>query len=118
MWRPPARWVLLWGECVCVGAWCAPCRWCAAWAWRPRGCTGPGCGSPFTVICVHFIAHLPLTYPKCLQVVRRIDVAAKGVYWSEGGGYAVIAGESSFFMLEYMRDEVESFLASGQVRAA
>jgi hypothetical protein len=51
------------------------------------------------------------------QVVRRIDVAARSVYWSEGGSYVVIASETSFFMLEYMADAVESFLASGEVTA-
>lgn len=53
-----------------------------------------------------------------LQVVRRIDVAARGVYWSEGGAYVIIASEASFFMLEYMADLVESYVASGQVGAA
>jgi len=48
-------------------------------------------------------------------VVRRIDVSAKGVYWSEGGSLVAIASDASFYMLEYQRDLAESFLASGQV---
>ncbi|GAB4823453.1 hypothetical protein N2152v2_010499 [Parachlorella kessleri] len=48
------------------------------------------------------------------KVVRRIDVAARGVHWSEGGSYVVIASEASFFVLEYMSDLVESFLGTGQ----
>ncbi|KAI3425793.1 hypothetical protein D9Q98_007768 [Chlorella vulgaris] len=48
------------------------------------------------------------------KVVRRIDVAARGVYWSEGGSLVAIASEASFYMLEYNRDVAESYLASGQ----
>jgi hypothetical protein len=49
------------------------------------------------------------------QVVRRIDVAARGVHWSEGGSLVAIASESSFYLLQYNRDVAESVLASGQV---
>jgi hypothetical protein len=48
-------------------------------------------------------------------VVRRIDVAAKGVHWSEGGNLVAIAADASFYLLEYNRDLAESYLASGQV---
>lgn len=53
------------------------------------------------------------THP--LQVVRRIDVAARGVYWSEGGSLVAIATDASFYMLEYARDVAEQVLGSGQV---
>ena len=49
-------------------------------------------------------------------MVRRIDVAARGVHWSEGGALVCIATDASFYMLEYQRDVAESVLASGQVR--
>lgn len=52
------------------------------------------------------------------QVVRRIDVTARGVFWSEGGSLVAIASDSSFYMLEYQRDLAESALASGQVRGS
>jgi hypothetical protein len=64
-------------------------------------------------------ADLPARPPACsslLQVVRRIDVAAKGVHWSEGGNLVAIAADASFYLLEYNRDLAESYLASGQVR--
>ncbi|KAI7838750.1 hypothetical protein COHA_007543 [Chlorella ohadii] len=48
------------------------------------------------------------------KVVRRIDVAARGVHWSEGGSLVAIAAESSFYMLEYDRDAAEAALSSGQ----
>ncbi|KAL4457362.1 hypothetical protein ABPG75_012227 [Micractinium tetrahymenae] len=48
------------------------------------------------------------------KVVRRIDVAARGVYWSEGGSLVAIASDASFYLLEYQRDLAESVLASGQ----
>lgn len=51
-----------------------------------------------------------------LQVVRRIDVTARSVYWSEGGSLVAIASDASFYLLEYQRDLAESALASGQVR--
>ena len=50
------------------------------------------------------------------QVVRRIDVAARGVHWSEGGSLVAIAAESSFYLLEYDRDAAEAALGSGQVQ--
>ena len=51
-------------------------------------------------------------------MVRRIDVGARGVYWSEGGSLVAIASDNSFYMLEYNRDVAESFLASGEVGPA
>jgi hypothetical protein len=51
-------------------------------------------------------------------VVRRIDVAAQGVHWSEGGSLVAIATDASFYLLEYARDVAESVLASGQVNTA
>jgi hypothetical protein len=57
----------------------------------------------------------PPACPSLVQVVRRIDVAAKGVHWSEGGNLVAIAADASFYLLEYNRDLAESYLASGQV---
>jgi coatomer subunit beta' len=37
------------------------------------------------------------------RVVRRVDVAAKAVYWSESGNSVAILGESSFYILKYNR---------------
>ncbi|KAJ2310369.1 Coatomer subunit beta' [Coemansia sp. RSA 2705] len=37
-------------------------------------------------------------------VVRRIDVEARAVYWSEGGELFTVATEDSFFVLRYSRD--------------
>lgn len=54
-------------------------------------------------------------YQHGTQVVRRIDVAARGVHWSEGGALVAIATDASFYLLEYNRDVAESVLASGQV---
>lgn len=47
------------------------------------------------------------------RVVRRIDVAARGVYWSESGATVVIAGESSFYVLSYLSEAVTAFFAGG-----
>ena len=47
------------------------------------------------------------------KVVRRIDVAARGVYWSETGSTLVLASESSFFVLSYQGAEVDAFFAEG-----
>ncbi len=37
------------------------------------------------------------------RVVRRIDVAAKSVQWSESGNSVAILGDSSFYVLTYNR---------------
>ena len=51
-------------------------------------------------------------------MVRRIDVAAKAVYWSESGGLVVIASDASFYLLQYNADVAEEVLGSGQVGSA
>ena len=48
------------------------------------------------------------------KVVRRIDVAARGVYWSESGGTVAIAGETSFYMLGFEGEAVDAFFAAGE----
>lgn len=48
-----------------------------------------------------------------LQLVRRIDVEAKGVYWSDQAHLLAIVGESSFFVLQYSQDAVMNALDSG-----
>ncbi|KAG2452965.1 hypothetical protein HYH02_002302 [Chlamydomonas schloesseri] len=47
------------------------------------------------------------------RVVRRIDVAAKSVQWSESGNSVAILGDSSFYVLTYNRELVEEHFASG-----
>lgn len=36
-----------------------------------------------------------------VQLVRRIEIAAKHVYWSENGEFVAIAGEDTFYILKY-----------------
>lgn len=48
-----------------------------------------------------------------LQLVRRIDVEAKGIYWSDQAHLLAIVGESSFFVLQYSQDAVNNMLESG-----
>ncbi|GFR46714.1 hypothetical protein Agub_g8337 [Astrephomene gubernaculifera] len=47
------------------------------------------------------------------RVVRRVDVAAKSVHWSESGNSVAILGDSNFYILKYNRDVVEEHFASG-----
>ncbi|EFJ43300.1 hypothetical protein VOLCADRAFT_106879 [Volvox carteri f. nagariensis] len=47
------------------------------------------------------------------RVVRRIDVAAKSVHWSESGNTVAILGDSSFYILKYNKELVEEHFASG-----
>lgn len=51
-----------------------------------------------------------------LQLVRRIDVEAKGVYWSDQAHLLSIVGESSFFVLQYSQDAVNNSLNAGAGR--
>ena len=48
------------------------------------------------------------------KIVRRVDVAARCVYWSESGATLVVAGETSFYMLGYEGEAVDAFFASGE----
>lgn len=45
-----------------------------------------------------------------LQLVRRIDVEAKGVYWSDQAHLVAIVGDSSFYVLQYAQDAVNNAL--------
>ena len=45
--------------------------------------------------------------------VRRIDVAAKAVHWSESGSLCAIASADSVFVLKYDQEAVDQYLASG-----
>ena len=47
-------------------------------------------------------------------VVRRIDANVKDVFWSESGQSVAVATDQSFYILEYCRDAVESFLNAGE----
>lgn len=48
-----------------------------------------------------------------LQLVRRIDVEAKGVYWSDQAHLLAIVGDSSFYVLQYAQDAVNNALEAG-----
>lgn len=41
-----------------------------------------------------------------LELIRRIEIQPKNVYWSEGGDQVAIATEDSFYILKYRPDEV------------
>ncbi len=45
-----------------------------------------------------------------LQLVRRIDVEARGIYWSDQAHLLAIVGESSFYVLQYSEKAVNSAL--------
>ncbi len=51
-----------------------------------------------------------------LQLVRRIEIAAKHVFWSDSGEMVAIGGEESFFILKYNADIV-SRASSDQITA-
>lgn len=40
------------------------------------------------------------------QLVRRVEIAAKKVYWSENGELVAIAGDESFYILKYNPEAV------------
>ncbi|MEW5305809.1 MAG: hypothetical protein WDW36_008326 [Sanguina aurantia] len=48
------------------------------------------------------------------SIVRRIDVVAKEVRWSESGEYVAIIAENSFYVLKFNREVVEAHRASGR----
>ena len=48
------------------------------------------------------------------ETIRRIDVSAKSVYWSESGGSVAICTDESIFLLSYQQDIVDSVLESGE----
>jgi len=47
------------------------------------------------------------------EVVRRIDVDAKEVYWSTTDSLVAIIAEDSFYVLKFDRDAYEERLTSG-----
>lgn len=40
------------------------------------------------------------------QLVRRVEIAAKKVYWSDNGELVAIAGDESFYILKYNAEAV------------
>lgn len=48
-----------------------------------------------------------------LQLVRRIDVEAKNVFWSDQAHLLAIVGDSSFFVLQFSQDAVNNALEAG-----
>ncbi|KAF1774274.1 G-protein beta WD-40 repeat [Phytophthora cactorum] len=48
-----------------------------------------------------------------LRLIRKIDVVAKNVFWSENGSLVVLACESSFFVLRYNKELVAQAFAAG-----
>lgn len=48
-----------------------------------------------------------------LQLVRRIDVEARGIYWSDQAHLLAIVGESSFYVLQYSEKSVNIALDAG-----
>lgn len=51
-----------------------------------------------------------------LQLIRRIDVEAKGIYWSDQAHLLSIVGENSFFVLQYSQVAVNAALDAGHGR--
>ncbi|KAF7308636.1 Coatomer protein [Mycena chlorophos] len=49
------------------------------------------------------------------EIVRRIDVDAKSVYWSGTGQLVAICADDAFYILHFHRDAYENALASGEV---
>jgi coatomer subunit beta' len=54
-----------------------------------------------------------LTSAPLAQVIRRIDVPAKDIRWSDSGELVAIIAEASFYVLRFNRDAVEEASASG-----
>ncbi|KAF4315505.1 hypothetical protein JM18_008719 [Phytophthora kernoviae] len=48
-----------------------------------------------------------------MRLIRKIDVVAKNVFWSENGSLVVLACESSFFVLRYNKELVAQAFAAG-----
>ncbi|KAE8718408.1 Coatomer subunit beta'-2 [Hibiscus syriacus] len=47
------------------------------------------------------------------RMIRRIDVTVKNLYWAYNGDLVAIASDTSFYILKYNRDVVQSYLDSG-----
>ncbi|KAE8680785.1 Coatomer subunit beta'-2 [Hibiscus syriacus] len=48
------------------------------------------------------------------RMIRRIDVTVKNLYWADSGDLVAIASDTSFYILKYNRDVVQSYLESGR----
>jgi len=48
------------------------------------------------------------------DIIRKIEVTPKNIFWSENGEYFAIATESSTFVLRYNKESVQKFIESGQ----
>ncbi|MBA0549942.1 hypothetical protein Golob_020935, partial [Gossypium lobatum] len=48
------------------------------------------------------------------RMIRRIDVTVKNLYWADSADMVAIAGDTSFYILKYNRDVVQSYLNSGR----
>ena len=48
------------------------------------------------------------------ETIRRIDVAAKAVYWTESGSSVAIATDEAVYLLTYHQDVVDTAFESGQ----
>ncbi|TYJ17985.1 hypothetical protein E1A91_A09G090900v1 [Gossypium mustelinum] len=48
------------------------------------------------------------------RLIRRIDVTVKNLYWADSGDLVAIASDTSFYILKYNRDVVQSYLDSGR----
>ncbi|PPE02530.1 hypothetical protein GOBAR_DD00424 [Gossypium barbadense] len=48
------------------------------------------------------------------RMIRRIDVTVKNLYWADSGDLVAIASDTSFYILKYNRDVVQSYLDSGR----
>ncbi|KAH9566824.1 hypothetical protein CY35_04G149400 [Sphagnum magellanicum] len=48
------------------------------------------------------------------RVIRRIDVVAKNIYWSDSGDLVAISSDNSFYILKYKREVVAAYLESGK----
>ena len=77
---------------------------------------------PFSIEGIHGGALLGIRAPDFIifldwgtgETVRRIDVAAKAVYWSESGASVAIATDDSFYLLSFQREIVDEVLETGQ----
>lgn len=62
---------------------------------------------------VRTLAGLALYDWETLELIRRIEVEAKSIYWSENGDLLCIATEENFFILKYFPDIVQSSREQG-----
>ncbi|KYQ88624.1 WD40 repeat-containing protein [Tieghemostelium lacteum] len=48
------------------------------------------------------------------DIIRKIEIAPKNIFWSENGEFFAIATEATTYILRYNKDSVEKYLESGQ----